>query len=76
MAISIDQLKVLNKAKELGPTWIPIDGYHTLTSLDLSGEKPNFILDSGLPLKTFVNTSSGEIKTFHIKDFLVDGTSL
>lgn len=54
---------------ELGPQWQVIDGLYFLpiTEINTIQKMFNVNLNSGLVLKTFINTSTGEIKTYIAK---------
>jgi hypothetical protein len=62
-----DPIKIQNKLAQLGSGWIEADGYHALTKMEYFKEQPEasvFNPASGIPLKTFVNPNTGEIKIF------------
>ena len=44
--------------------WKAFDGYNTLTKFDYNNGSPLFTPSVGIPLKAFLNTQTGEIKTF------------
>lgn len=53
----------LNGAGKTGP-WQPVDGFHTILALkeDLNGTSVN--LNKGVTVKVFINTKTGEVRTF------------
>lgn len=75
MAFQINQQAIttwqqwLDRTYPPGP-WIPIDGFNTVTNLtfDINGNAI-FNANAGYPLKGFVNTSTGEVKTFDGRKF-------
>lgn len=70
-----DPEKIKSKLKELGEGWVEANGYHALTSVEYSKQNPNgstFNPARGIPLKVFVNPSSGEIKSFLADSFEKD----
>jgi hypothetical protein len=65
--MQIDQSKIDAIQKSLGPAWQPINDTHTLTKVDLTNDaSPTFIPTSGIPVKAFINTQTGEIRIFSI----------
>ena len=75
--MQLDSAKVKAKIAELNKkfppsTWDEADGYHSLNSLECTQEKPTFLPNQGIPLKVFVNLTTGEIKLFNAKVFAAD----
>lgn len=74
-------LKVLQKINELNskelrdvsgqiiPQWTSISGYFALTGFEFGNGSPNFNPGFGVPVKVFMNTRTGEIKTFSANHF-------
>lgn len=59
----------LDKTYPPGP-WLPIDGFNTITKLNFDSDgNAIFEGNSGYPLKAFVNTKTGEVKTFDARRF-------
>jgi len=53
-----------------GQTWQPIDGVQSFTTVDRKAPNSvSFNIGSGLVVKGFVNTTTGEIKVFPAKLF-------
>lgn len=73
----IDPARVQAKIRELAletplhPNWVASDGFHALTVLTVEGDKVNFNPNLGIPLKTFINSDTGEIRTFDARAFKV-----
>lgn len=75
----IDPTKVQQKLNELNaagnpgaPNWIVSEGLKAVTSMSLEGEKITFNPNAGIPLKVFVNITSGEVKLFDARKFSVN----
>jgi len=72
-----DQVKIDAKIQELKTLtthdWIAVEGYHALTSVQInsvsSSTSANFNPGSGIPVKAFIDTITGEIKVFPYKLF-------
>lgn len=69
-----DSQKVQSKVKELNSglsssPWVPIDGYYSLLKTDLIPTGATFYGNQGLPLKTFLNRETGEVRMFPAKAF-------
>lgn len=64
-------LKSLNKGK-LDGDWIEAKGNHALTVVEFDGKNANFMPGAGIPLKAFINTKTGEIKSYHANTVLRD----
>lgn len=45
-----------------GQTWVPADGYQALTKIDI--EKKVFYPNNGIPVKVFINQTTGEMRMF------------
>jgi hypothetical protein len=57
-------LTILNGVGKSGP-WQPVDGHHTILALKedhINGITVN--LNQGVTVKLFINTDTGEVKTF------------
>lgn len=68
--MEIDPVKLAAKLSELGPGWIFADGLHALTKVQFeNGPDPVFYPSSGIPIKVFMNTDTGEIRMFPIAIF-------
>jgi hypothetical protein len=48
--------------------WEEAEGYAALINVDGPVEKPNFDPSQGIIVKVFVNTRTGEIKTYHFRN--------
>ena len=63
-----DIIKLLNKQDTDNPFWDVVPtGYYALTEVEIlsSGNKrATFMPNRGIPVKVFVNTKTGEVKTF------------
>ena len=60
-----DPAKISLKIRELGVGWQEAEGYHALTRVEYGRNQPAvFNPASGIPLKIFVNITTGEIKMF------------
>ena len=66
-----DKVTELNKLTK-GQEWIPAIGFHAMTVVEIAkaGQKPVFNPASGLIVRSFVNTTTGEIKSFAATLFL------
>lgn len=62
-----DILKILNKG-DIETIWAPVDGLSSLMRVDIKMEggkkSADFSLNSGVPVKAFLNTQTGEMKFF------------
>ena len=69
-----DILKTLNAGSVEGD-WFAAQGFHTLTVIEFSnGEfnKAEFKPNEGVPVKTFINRETGEVKIYWVKNILRD----
>jgi len=60
-----DILQELNRQGP--PQWIAADGYHALTSAHLDTGSIKFQPNSGIVVKSFANTTTGEVRTYIAK---------
>lgn len=56
-------------AASVQPVWQYYTGYHALTKFDFNSGKPIFTPSSGVPVKAFLNTRTGEIRVFSANIF-------
>lgn len=70
-----DILKKLNGTKN-PPVWVVAEGFHTMTAVSFmggtSGKDAVFNPASGIIVKSFVNTKTGEIKPYFYKKVVRD----
>ncbi len=59
----------LNRTYPPGP-WLPINGFtSTITTVPNADDTATFNINSGYIMKSFINTSTGEIKSFDARRF-------
>ena len=59
----------LNRTYPPGP-WLPVSGFtSTITTTPAPNDTASFNLNSGYVMKSFINTSTGEIKSFDARRF-------
>ena len=60
--------KIVDKLKaDSGNDWIPLEGTQAITQVDMTNDaNPVFMPASGIVIKAFMNTATGEIRTFSI----------
>jgi len=60
-----DLLDYLNSLEGPGKgSWIPARGYHSIQATEVKNHTLSIIHNSAMPLKAFVNTTTGEVKTY------------
>lgn len=69
-----DTTKIHTKLRELNGgeidgDWVSADGNHALTKLVMGTGGLDFHAASGIPLKSFVNKQTGEVKTYLASHF-------
>lgn len=67
-------LAELNKGLKT-PVWIPSVGFHALMVVELVGNNVkvgNFKGNEGVPIKSFINTETGELRTYWVKHVIQD----
>lgn len=64
------RVDMLNKGKSSNP-WFAFDGFHALTKFKFGkgDESPTFYPSSGIILKVFINSETGELRVFPAKAF-------
>ena len=74
----IDPTKVQNKLNELNapgqsgaPNWVVTEGLVALMSMSVAAGRITFQSDNGLPIKSFVNVRTGEVKLYDARLFVV-----
>ena len=65
---------IIRSLNKKGGSWVAVEGYYALTSINYSGEKGKAKFDpaKGIPVKIFVNKKDGEVKAFFIEHVLKD----
>lgn len=78
--MEVDPQKIQQQVNALnvdtpGQIWIVLDGFSALTTVEFKDDGPaTFDPSRGLPLKTFINTVTGEVKIFHANMFKADNS--